>query len=57
MVDTIYGYRRQILLGEMWKAPFYSPLIYIVNPNNDFDILIKEVDHNGFWIKNPVKTN
>ncbi|HCR3204917.1 TPA: EpsG family protein, partial [Morganella morganii] len=57
MVDTIYGYRSQILLGEMWKAPFYSPLIYIVNPNNDFDILIKEVDHNGFWIKNPVKTN
>ncbi|EJD6040371.1 EpsG family protein [Morganella morganii] len=57
MIDTIYGYRRQILLGEMWKAPFYSPLIYIVNPNNDFDILIKEVDHNGFWIKNPVKTN
>lgn len=56
IIDSIYGYRRQILLGEMWRPLYISPLFFnFIKPNYDF--YLTEINTKGYWIKNPVADN
>ena len=56
IIDSVYGYRRQILFGEMWRPLYTSPLFFnFIKP--DYDFYLTEVNSKGFWIKNPVADN
>ncbi|PHM39564.1 hypothetical protein Xmau_02568 [Xenorhabdus mauleonii] len=57
MVDSLYGYRRQVLLGEMWRPLYLSPIMTIDYSDKHYRTLLSQVDKDGFWIKDPVAKN
>nr|AXY99682.1 wzy [Proteus vulgaris] len=54
--DSIYGYRRQILLGNMWEALYKPPILKMINIDKDYDFMLNQINKDGLWINNPVES-
>lgn len=54
--DSIYGYRRQILLGNMWEALYKPPILKMINIDKDYNFMLNQINKDGLWIKNPVES-
>jgi len=49
--QNIYLQRRPLELGEMWKGLYTPSLIAVTRTDDDFKLLLKQIDEDGDWVK------
>ncbi|KQN43711.1 hypothetical protein ASE93_18255 [Serratia sp. Leaf50] len=51
LFQNIYLQRRPLMLGEMWRGLYTPSLIAMTRSDDDFKLLLKEIDDDGDWVK------
>ena len=51
LFQNIYLQRRPLMLGEMWQGLYTPSLIAMTRSDDDFKLLLKEIDDYGDWVK------